>query len=75
MKIYLIQPAKWSPEASNQENEILGWVPPVPLLFNSMPPRIHTELTVQGIVHLLTQILFDDIDPKNIQTSELNFCF
>lgn len=37
MKIYLIQPAKWSPEASNQENEIPGWVLPVSLLFNSMP--------------------------------------
>lgn len=37
MKIYLIQPAKWSPEASNQGNEIPEWVPPVPLLFNSMP--------------------------------------
>lgn len=37
MKIYLIQPAKWSPEASNQENEIPAWVLPALVSFNSMP--------------------------------------
>lgn len=35
---------------------------------------IHTVLGFQATVHLLTQILLEDVDPENIESLQLSFC-